>query len=98
MGNSAIGNRGAWTDHAPVGGQPARRPPTGQNEPVVTADVGELARARRAGDLDTAAGDTGERITENTLIRLAIDLLIAKAGQLHGSTEGKLRRSLGLGD
>ena len=38
------------------------------------------------------------RPTENTLIRLAIDLLIANAGQLHGSTEGELRRSLGLGD
>jgi hypothetical protein len=40
----------------------------------------------------------GERITENTLIRLAIDLLIANAGQLQGSTEDELRRSLGLGD
>lgn len=36
--------------------------------------------------------------TENTLIRLAIDLLIANADQLHGSTVGELRRSLGLGD
>jgi len=34
----------------------------------------------------------GGRITENTLIRLAIDLLIANAGQLHGSTEGEFRR------
>ena len=40
----------------------------------------------------------GERITENTLVRLAIDLLIANAGQLQGSTEDELRRSLGLGD
>ena len=39
----------------------------------------------------------GERITENTLIRLAVDLLIANAGQLQGSTEEELRRSLGLG-
>ena len=39
----------------------------------------------------------GERTTENTLIRLTIDL-IANAGQLHGSTEGELRQSLGLGD
>ena len=44
-------------------------------------------------------GDTGRQgITENTLIRLAIDLLIANVSQLHGSTEGELRRSLGLGD
>ena len=40
----------------------------------------------------------GERITENTLVRLAIDLLLANAGQLQGSTEDELRRSLGLGD
>ena len=32
----------------------------------------------------------GERITENTLVRLAIDLLIANAGQLHGSAEDEL--------
>ena len=37
------------------------------------------------------------RPMENPLIRLAIDL-IANADQLHGSTEGELRRSLGLGD
>ena len=40
----------------------------------------------------------GERITENTLVRLAVDLLLANAGQLEGSTEDELRRSLGLGD
>jgi hypothetical protein len=40
----------------------------------------------------------GERITENTLVRLAIDLFLASAGQLQGSTEDELRRSLGLGD
>ena len=40
----------------------------------------------------------GERITENTLIRVAVDLLIANAGQLQGSNEDELRRSLGLGD
>jgi hypothetical protein len=40
----------------------------------------------------------GERITENTLIRLAVDLLIANGNKLQGSTEDELRRSLGLGD
>ena len=40
----------------------------------------------------------GERITENTLIRVAIDLLIANADRMRGSTEDELRRSLGLGD
>jgi hypothetical protein len=35
----------------------------------------------------------GERITENTLIRVAIDLLLEKAGRLDGHTEDEIRRS-----
>lgn len=35
-----------------------------------------------------------ERITENTLIRVAIDLLLAHRGQLRGSDEEQLRRSV----
>lgn len=35
-----------------------------------------------------------ERITENTLIRVAIDLLLAHANTLHGSTEDELRTSV----
>ncbi|WP_211255844.1 hypothetical protein [Microbacterium trichothecenolyticum] len=38
-----------------------------------------------------------ERITENTLIRVAIDLLLAHADQLRGSTEDELRYSLTSG-
>jgi hypothetical protein len=38
----------------------------------------------------------GERITENTLIRVAIDLLTARVDELHGTTEDELRASLGL--
>ncbi|GAA1661939.1 hypothetical protein [Microbacterium lacus] len=34
-----------------------------------------------------------ERITENTLIRVAIDLLLAHADRLHGSSEHELRKS-----
>lgn len=36
----------------------------------------------------------GERITENTLIRVAVDLLLEKKGQLAGEDEDKLRESL----
>ena len=36
----------------------------------------------------------GERITENTLIRIAIDLLLSRADDLRGSTEDELRRSV----
>lgn len=38
----------------------------------------------------------GERITENTLIRVAIDLLLARSIDLAGATEAELRNSLGL--
>lgn len=37
----------------------------------------------------------GERITENTLIRVAIDLLLARHADLAGSTEAELRASIG---
>jgi hypothetical protein len=35
-----------------------------------------------------------ERITENTLIRVAIDLLLAQQGSLRGATEQELRQSV----
>jgi len=38
----------------------------------------------------------GERITENTLIRLAVDLLLKETEQLDGSTEEELREALDL--
>lgn len=38
-----------------------------------------------------------ERITENTLIRVAIDLLLAHRGRLRGSDEDELRRSVTSG-
>jgi len=38
----------------------------------------------------------GERITENTLIRVAIDLLLDREGQLQGISESELRKSVGL--
>ncbi len=44
-----------------------------------------LVRARRGG---------GERITENTLVRVAVDLLLERADVLSGATEAELLRSL----
>lgn len=38
----------------------------------------------------------GERLTENTLIRLAVDLLFVQADKLAGATEAELRASLDL--
>ena len=38
--------------------------------------------------------DKSERITDNTLIRLAVDALLAHGHLLHGNTEDELRASL----
>ena len=38
----------------------------------------------------------GERITENTLIRVAVDLLLNKADELKGTTEQEIKKSVGL--
>jgi hypothetical protein len=50
---------------------------------------------RLARDLTKAKGPGGVRITENTLIRVAVDLLLSETGRLMGATEDDLRRSLG---
>ncbi len=38
----------------------------------------------------------GERITENTLIRVAIDLLLNQSDELKGTTEQEIKKSVGL--
>lgn len=38
----------------------------------------------------------GERLTENTLIRVAVDLLLSHGGELQGTTEEEIRAALGL--
>ncbi|GAA1751424.1 hypothetical protein [Aeromicrobium alkaliterrae] len=49
-----------------------------------------------ARDLNRRRAGAGHRITENTLIRLGIDLLRERAGDLSGATEAELRASLRL--
>ena len=51
--------------------------------------------ARRLQRLRTAPG---ERITDNTLIRVAVDLLMTRVDELQGSNEAELRSSLGITD
>lgn len=46
--------------------------------------------------LNRARRGTGERITDNTLLRVAVDLLLARSDQLAGLTEDELRESLSL--
>ncbi len=53
----------------------------------LTAITRKLNRQRRG---------KGERITENTLIRIAVDLLLNQEQQLQGTTEEELLASLGL--
>jgi hypothetical protein len=54
---------------------------------ALTEHARRLNRAKRAG---------GQRITDNTLIRVAIDLLLSKTDKLAGDDEPALRRSVGL--
>lgn len=46
--------------------------------------------------LNKARGQRGERLTDNTLIRVAVDLLLSKRDILNGTTESELRNSVGL--
>jgi hypothetical protein len=48
--------------------------------------------------LNRNRGGAGERITTNTLIRVAVALLLSRSQDLEGTTEDELRRSLGLPD
>jgi hypothetical protein len=52
----------------------------------------ELGRLTRR--LNRARAKSGERITDNTLIRVAIDLLLQRSDGLAGATEDELRKSL----
>jgi len=51
-----------------------------------------------ARSLNRRRGGEGERITTNTLIRVFVAAGLSRAGELAGTTEDELRRSLGLGD
>ena len=50
-------------------------------------------QARR---LNRAKGTGGRRITDNTLIRVAVDMLLSRADKLEGRDEHELRRSVAL--
>jgi len=50
-------------------------------------------KARQLNKMKTSGSD---RITDNTLIRVAVDLLLSRAGDLAGNDEAELRASLGI--
>lgn len=54
--------------------------------------VTALADLRRK--VSQARNHKPERITDNTLLRIAVDLLLAHAGDLRGDTEDQLRQSV----
>lgn len=54
------------------------------------------ALTEHARRLNRAKGSGGERITENTLIRVAIDLLLSRIDQVSGTDESELRNSVSL--
>lgn len=57
--------------------------------PEVITDLDQLARS-----LQRSARKGERRITANTLLRVAADLLLEERGLLHGSTEAELLASL----
>src|SRR5664280_2212633 len=52
----------------------------------------ELARLTRR--INRSRRGAGERITDNTLIRVAVDLLLERSAHIAGTTEDELRESL----
>jgi RNA polymerase-interacting CarD/CdnL/TRCF family regulator len=56
-----------------------------------------LALARLARQLNRQKRKRGERITENTLIRVAVDLLLSQEDQIRGATEEEIREALHSG-
>lgn len=87
------GARGHSTDHVSGGGP--RYLSYERKEARLTGEQSDaLTRLTRA--LNRARGSEGERLTDNTLIRVAVDLLLARADDLRGRTETELRQSVGL--
>lgn len=54
------------------------------------------ALTEHARRLNRLKGPGGQRITDNTLMRVAVDLLLSRADKLDGRDEAELRRSVGF--
>lgn len=61
---------------------------------ITQAQADQLSSLVRS--LNMARRGEGERITDNTLIRVAIGLLLERAEELQGTTEAELFHSMGL--
>jgi hypothetical protein len=104
---SARSRQNAADPAAPTGGRAPEQTPSGlpagapryltlmRKEARITLDQADrLSSIVRT--LNRARQGQGERITDNTLIRVAIGLLLERVEELHGTTEAELFRSLGL--
>jgi hypothetical protein len=94
---SNSGSSGEPTSEVGTAGQPKYLQLERKEALLWPRQVHELTVLRRVLNRKRGRGQ-GERITENTLIRVAVDYLIANAGSLTGTTEDELRRSLGIRD
>ncbi|TCK58308.1 hypothetical protein [Curtobacterium sp. PhB136] len=94
---------------APAASAPEAPAPAAEKPAAATALFEDLVRkecrfrddqledlSRSARRLQRTRLAPGPRITDNTLIRVAVDLLMSRADELQGSTEAELRASLGL--
>lgn len=96
---------------APAASTPEAPAPAAEKPATATALFEDLVRkecrfrddqledlSRSARRLQRTRLAPGPRITDNTLIRVAVDLLMSRADELQGSTEAEIRASLGLTD
>ena len=96
---------------APAASAPEAPAPAAEKPAATTALFEDLVRkecrfrddqledlSRSARRLQRTRLAPGPRITDNTLIRVAVDLLMSRADELQGSTEAEIRASLGLTD
>lgn len=73
-------------------GQPRYRTMARMEARIRHDQVTELAKLRRA--VAANRTDKSERITDNTLVRIAVDLLLSHRELLEGNTEEELRASV----
>jgi hypothetical protein len=101
--------RGRGTEQAPESRTPEVRTPVAQTPGlpkylrlerkellIWPDDITSLSILARR--LNRNRAGVGERLTQNTLIRVAVRLLLSRSEELAGTTEDELLRSLGLPD
>ena len=91
---AGVGESAETPATAPVGGVPRYLRLMRKEARISQAQANQLSSTVRS--LNQARRGEGERITDNTLIRVAIGLLLERLDDLQGATEAELFQSLGL--